>query len=106
VVSGGLGNVNNDRPYGLYVFNDRLYLVFSNATTGAEVLRTADGSAWERVSWTGWGDSNNVYADYFDKGAATLHQGLYIGTGNQANGGEIWLLLHEVYLPLVLTLNP
>jgi len=102
VFDGGLGDPNNGRPYGLQVFNGYLYLVFSNLVTGAEVWRTSDGMTWEQVGNAGWGDSNNGYADYFDKGAAVFNNRLYIGTTNDANGGEVWLFLHNrVYLPLI-----
>jgi hypothetical protein len=102
VFDGGLGDPNNGRPYGLQVFNGYLYLVFSNLVTGAEVWRTSDGMTWEQVGDAGWGDSNNNFADYFDKGAATFNNRLYIGTTNDANGGEVWLFLHNrVYLPLI-----
>jgi hypothetical protein len=102
VIIGGLGNSDNLRPYGLYVFAGHLYLVFSNLATGAEVWRTATGSTWERVSSGGWGDRNNGYTDYFDKGATVLNNRLFIGTQNVANGGEIWQMLHQIYLPLVI----
>jgi hypothetical protein len=103
VFDGGLGDPNNGRPYGLQVFNGYLYLVFGNLVTGAEVWRTSDGMTWEQVGDAGWGDSNNGYADYFDKGAAIFNNRLYIGTSNWANGGEVWLFLHNrLYLPLVL----
>lgn len=103
VITGGLGSPNNGRPYGLIVFDGRLYLVFSNLVTGAEVWRSADGTTWEKVADAGWGDSNNYFADYFDKGATIFTNRLYIGTSNWANGGEVWLFLHNrVYLPLVL----
>ena len=103
VFDGGLGDPNNARPYGLEVFKDHLYLVFSNLVTGAEVWRTDDGVHWEKISDAGWGDINNGYADYFDKGATVFNNRLFIGTANWANGGEVWLFLHNrLFLPLVL----
>ena len=96
------GYVANSRPYGLIVFNDQLYLVFSNVDTGAEVWQTGDGVSWRQISAGGWGDSNNGFADYFDKGAVVFNQALYIGTVNNVDGGEIWQRLHQLYLPLVL----
>jgi hypothetical protein len=102
VFIGGLGNPDNQRPYGLVSFEGSLYLVFSNLDTGAEVWRSADGMAWEQIIAGGWGDSNNYFADYFDKGATVFDNRLYIGTVNWANGGEVWMLLRQVYLPLVL----
>ena len=95
VFTGGLGNPVNGRPYGLVVFDDRLYLVFSNLDTGAEVWSTEDGATWVRLMEGGWGDSNNGYVDYFDKGAVVLNDGLYSGTMNWAHGGEVWLVLRR-----------
>jgi hypothetical protein len=102
VFTGGLGNRQNGRPYGLIPFGGHLYVVFSNLSTGAEVWRTADGMNWQQVASGGWGDRNNGFADYGDKGATVFNNRLYIGTMNQANGGEVWRLAYTVYLPLVL----
>lgn len=104
VLAGGLGNRANSRPYGLFVFQDHLYLVFSNTSTGAEVwrLRSSDDTTWIPVVTGGWGDANNGYADYFDKGAAVFEGRLYLGTLNRVTGGEVWLQLdHRQHLPLV-----
>lgn len=100
--TGGLGNPANGRPYGLVAFDNRLYLVFANTSTGAEVWRTSNGSTWEQIASGGWGDSNNQFADYLDKGAETFNNSLYIGTENRVTGAEVWQLLHQVYLPLIL----
>lgn len=103
VFTGGLGNAANGRLYGLIAFDNRLYLVFSNLTTGAEVWQSADGSTWKRIAEPGWGDSDNQFADYFDRGAAVFNNSLYIGTANSANGGEVWQYVgFQVYLPLVM----
>jgi hypothetical protein len=90
VVTGGLGDPYNGRPYGLIAFDGHLYLVFCNVITGAEVWRSNNGTTWEQVADAGWGDTNNSYADYFDKAAAVFSDRLYIGTFNSANGGDIW----------------
>ncbi len=101
VITGGLGTAANTRPYGLIAFDDQLYLVFSNLADGAQVWRTSDGVHWSRIAEGGWGDAYNVYSDYFDKAAAIFNNSLYIGTLNNAGGGEIWQLQHQVYLPVV-----
>jgi hypothetical protein len=101
VITGGLGNPANMRPYGLIVFDDRLYLVFTNTATGAEIWSTSDGSHWDQVGSAGWGDSNNITADYFDKGATIFNGKLFFGSMNGANGAEVWQLLQQVFLPLV-----
>jgi hypothetical protein len=103
VFTGGLGNAADTRPYGLITFEDKLYLVFSNLSTGAEVWQSTDGVAWHQISAGGWGDGNNIFADYFDKAAVIFNDALHIGTYNEMDGGEIWLMLdQQVYLPLVL----
>lgn len=97
-----MGNPQNGRPYGLIPFDSHLYVVFSNLVSGAEVWRTADGTSWRQVASGGWGDPNNSFADYGDKGAAVFNNHFYIGTMNQANGGEVWQLTYTIYLPHVL----
>ncbi|MFV2044294.1 MAG: hypothetical protein ACC700_13815 [Anaerolineales bacterium] len=104
VFSGGLGNLDNGRPYGLITHGSSLYVVFSNVETGVELWRSLDGSDWEQVVDAGWGDSKNMFADYLDKGAAVFNGALYVGVNNWANGAQIWRLLaefHQIYLPLV-----
>ncbi len=104
VLAGGLGNLANSRPYGMFVFQDHLYLVFSNTSTGAEVWRLRSGNAatWQLVITGGWGDVNNGYVDYFDKGGAVFEGQLYLGTLNRVTGGEVWLQLdHRQHLPLI-----
>ena len=100
VFTDGLGKKANRATYGLFVFEDTLYLMFNNFS-GAEVWRTADGVTWQPVMQGGWGKGGaNAWADYFDKAAATFHGSLYIGTENDTDGGEIWQMLRRSYLPL------
>jgi hypothetical protein len=103
VVSGGLGNVDNGRPYGLIDYAGELYLVFSNLAAGGEVWRSSDGVSWEPIMQGGWGDSNNDYIDYVDKAAVVFKNRLYIGTLNDNNGGEVWMLdnLPRLFLPVL-----
>jgi hypothetical protein len=101
VFTNGLGKTANSRPYGLFVFEDHLYLVFSNMATGAEVWKSADGLAWLPVMQGGWGDAGNGFADYFDKAAVIFRDSVYIGTQNMATGGQVWQMLREIFLPLV-----
>ena len=101
-VNNGLGDANNGRPYGLFVFNERLYLVFANTDTGAEVWRTSDGTTWEQINIDGWGDSNVAYADYYNNNMSIFKNNLYVGALGGASGGQVWLLLkNSIYLPLV-----
>ena len=102
IVVNGFGKPENYRISALHVFNGRLYAVANNYETGLEVWRTADGTHWEQVGFAGFGDSNNI-STYWDNATAVFNNRLYIGTTNSANGGEVWLYLHErLYLPLVL----
>lgn len=101
VVSDGLGNsLTNDRT-GLRVYNNQLYLVAQNSTTGLEVWRTADGTNWEQIGLEGFGDSNNVSAEW--SGSTTVfNENLVIGVSNYTNGGEIWQYVgFPLYLPLI-----
>lgn len=105
VITSGLGDPQNQRPYGLVVYGGQLYLVFSNLATGAEVWRSPTGNPgdWAQVADAGWGDSDNGFADYFDKAAAVFGNRLYIGTFNWVNGGEVWMMrTKDIYLPLVM----
>jgi len=101
VVDNGFGNANTGYAPALEVFDGYLYLVVGNSATGMEVWRTADGTNWEQVGFAGFGDSNNR-GPYWDNSVTVFNDNLYVGTWNYANGGEVWQLLHYVYLPLIL----
>ncbi|MBO9374883.1 MAG: NHL repeat-containing protein [Chloroflexus sp.] len=100
VMDNGFGNPQNQYIYGGAVFGSHLYAAVRNDSTGVQIYRTSDGTNWEPVSLDGLGDSNNGYVW---TGAMVEHNNrLYIGTTNRANGGEVWLFLHNrVYLPLI-----
>lgn len=102
VTTNGFTVTSNQRPYGLYVFEDVLYSVISNYASGAQVWRTDLSGSWTQIMQGGWGDSNNVNADYLDKAATTFKDALYIGTGNDVTGGQIWKMVYPIYLPLIL----
>ncbi len=106
VFTDGLGVTARSRPYGLIVYDNHLVLVFARPDTGSEVWQSSDGLAWQQIATGGWGDSNNTFAGYFDKPLALFQGGLYIGTLNEEDGGEIWRRLHVAYLPLVLRQYP
>jgi hypothetical protein len=101
ITTNGFNNPQNGRPYGLYVHDNILYLVFSNFS-GAEIWQTDGSGWWTRIMQGGWGDANNAYADYFDKVAVTFKGSLYIGTVNDATGGQIWKMEWLSYLPLIM----
>ena len=44
----------------------------------------------------------NPYSPYWDNSVGVFNDSLYISTCNWANGGEVWLMLRQVFLPLVL----
>ena len=97
----GFGNQDTRWENALEVYEGRLYLVARNSTTGLEVWRTADGANREQVGFAGFGDSNNQ-SSYWDSATAVFAGNLYIATSNSANGGEVWTMLHQVYLPLIM----
>jgi PKD repeat protein len=89
VATGGFGDPANGRGYGLIVAGNYLYFVITNTNTGDQVWRTPDGTSWEHVGVDGWGDSNSIFFDYSDKGAAVFYDRLYI-CGYGASGGKVW----------------
>lgn len=89
VVSGGLGNIKNARPYNLTSYAGHLYVTFGNQETGMEVWRSANGTSWQQISANGWGDINNFFP-VADQATTVFNGQLYVGTWNEANGGELW----------------
>jgi hypothetical protein len=101
VVFDGFGNPNNAKIEGLYPLGDRLYAVTNNPVNGLEVWRSPDGLSWSQVSLDGLGDSNND-ATLWNNATAAYGDSLFLGTWNEANGGEVWRYLpNQVYLPAV-----
>jgi hypothetical protein len=102
VVNGGFDKPDDNDVIRLVGVNDDyLYVATANWTSGEEVWRTKDGTDWEQVNTDGFGDSNNY--DPFWNDASIVYDGsLYVGTCNAANGGEIWMKLRQVFLPLVI----
>jgi hypothetical protein len=93
-----MGNIYNEKGETVFVYKENLYLGFVNNTTGLDLWRTADGTKWTRFMPDGFGDSNN-YATLWSNAQASFKNSLYIGTWNSTNGGEIWQMLHQVFLP-------
>jgi hypothetical protein len=89
VADNGFGTAATGGDGGLEVFNSLLYFAVSNNTTGTEVWRCAvcDSTDWTQAGFAGFGDSNNSLHAHK---TAQLNGRLYIGTFNNANGGEIW----------------
>ena len=100
-IAKGFGDTENRAIRSLVVFDNALYALTYNRTTGMEVWRTTDGTNWAQVAPDGLGDSNN-YLPNWDNAVAVFNDSLYIGTCNWATGGEVWMQLHQVFLPTVL----
>jgi formylglycine-generating enzyme required for sulfatase activity/sugar lactone lactonase YvrE len=102
VMSNGFGDVNNFKVESLYVFEDALYAATDNAVSGLEVWRSADGVNWAQINPDGFGDSNND-GTLWSNATTVFQNSLYIGTNNyNGNGGEVWQMLRQVYLPAVM----
>lgn len=101
-VGDGFGNLNNTKTEALYVFGGLLYAAVNNDVTGMAILRSSDGTTWSQINPGGFGDSNNT-GTVWDSSITTFNGTLFIGTWNWAgNGGEIWRMLHQVGLPLII----
>jgi uncharacterized protein YjiK len=100
VVDNGFGDNNNGKLESPFTFGGYLYAVTNNGVTGVEVWRSLNGTTWNQVNVDGFGDSNNA-TTVWSNGTVAFNNRLFIGTMNWANGGEIWQLLNQIYLPLV-----
>ncbi len=100
VIDNGFGNPDNVNIEAFAVLEGQFYAVaYNHLSTGVEVWRTSDGASWEQVDVAGFGDSNN-YGTHWGNSVAVHNGHLYLGTYNPANGGEVWLFLHNrTYLP-------
>lgn len=87
----GFGNPDNLYRGSLVATEDALFAIIGNGESGLEVWRTTDGDEWEAVATGGFGDANNIYS--IGQGAATVFADrLYVGTWNEAAGGQLWSL--------------
>jgi hypothetical protein len=101
VIDNGFGDSNNVKVETPFAVDGYLYVIINNGVTGLEVWRSSDGTAWSQVNVDGFGDSNNATAWWH--AVAAFNNSLFLGTWNgDGNGGEVWQLLKQVYLPLVL----
>lgn len=101
VIGDGLGDSGNVKIESLFVFEGHLYAVTYNEVTGMEVWRSSDGTTWRQANADGFGDSNN-YSTLWSNATVAFNNRLFIGTWNDATGGEVWMMLRQVFLPLVL----
>lgn len=95
----GFGDPNNIAFQSLSTFDGYLFAVIQNPVDGLGVWRSPDGSAWSQVASNGFGNVNN-YGSLWSNGTMVFQDRLYIGTINQIDGGEIWRLGYQTYLPL------
>jgi len=110
VIDNGLGNDCSRNMSALEVAGGRLYWVTGQAgvcNAGLEVWwsTTGDEDDWHQVGYAGFGDSNNR-APYWDNSVLAFNDRLVVGTINTAHGGEIWGLLNDLFLPLVMRNYP
>jgi hypothetical protein len=86
------GNFDDcDQVSGLEVYKQSLYLVAGSNTNGLEVWRTSNGTTWDQIADGGFGDSSNQYT-FRDNAFTVFDHGLFVGTYNGVDGGEIWAL--------------
>ncbi len=96
----GFGDPNNVAIESVYTFNNDLYVVTQNPAEGMEVWRSPDGAQWSQVNANGFGNPNNI-GTLWSNGTINFHDRLYVGTTNTVNGGEIWRLGLQTYLPVI-----
>jgi hypothetical protein len=103
VIENGFGDVNNVKFESVRVYNDALYVGAGNNVTGVEIWRSYDGLAWSQINADGFGDGNAQWV-LWNSSSAIFNQNLYYGVGNftPEGGGQIWMLLRQVFLPLVI----
>jgi len=94
----------------LEVIGGKLYWVAGQSSvcsTGLEVWwsTTGDSDDWLQIGYAGFGDSNNR-APYWDNSVVAFNDMLLVGTHNVAHGGEVWILLNDLFLPLVMRNYP
>ena len=104
-----MSNARNRGMSALEGAGGRLYWVVGHPleSTGLEVwwTSTGDEGEWRQIGYAGFGDSNNR-APYWDNSVVAFNDTLVVGTINTAHGGEIWVLLNDLFLPLVMRNYP
>jgi hypothetical protein len=109
VEADGFGNPLNYKIEGMVSARGTLFAFTDNDTTGTEVWSAVDGTAWVPSNTPGFGKASNKAVALWSNGAGMLSTDLYLGTFNQALGGEIWsttppLVSHftnAIYLPFI-----
>lgn len=102
-VAKGFGDTENRAIRSLIIYHNELYAVTYNRTSGIEVWASSNGIDWEQVNEDGFGNSDNIFP-YWDNSTYAFDDGLYVGTWNSVDGGEIWKYVqpYTIYLPLVI----
>ena len=88
----GFGNPNNIKIESLYRFMGRLFAITYNEITGVEVWVTHKGQNWDLMSDPGFGKGDCNWATLWSNATVATRDGLFVGTWNYCEGGEIWLL--------------
>jgi hypothetical protein len=88
----GFGNPDNIKIESLYRFKGRLYAITYNENTGMEVWVTHKGQNWELVNEPGFGKGECNWATLWSNATVATRQGLFVGTWNYCEGGEVWQL--------------
>lgn len=105
-ITPAFGDPNNEKVAMVFVYANQLYAGVANTVTGIEVWQSADGVQWAQSNVDGFGDANNKRSNG-SNAAASFAGFLYVGTGNELTGGELWRLAptvapaQKVYLPMV-----
>ena len=99
-----LGDSNNNKVEGVWVFQEQLYLSMNNLVTGVELWRSPDGTHWTQINPDGFGDSSNGFT-LWSSGLANYKGRLFVASSADwsiSGFGKIWQLQSQTYLPLVL----
>lgn len=100
VVSDGFGDLNNYKIQMLFVYEGELYAGTDNSETGLEVWKSPNGAAWVQINPDGFGNSNSN-STLWSVGTTVFKNMLIISANNSANGGQVWMMLKNIYLPLL-----
>ncbi len=89
-------NVNYEQVETLSVYNGKLYAGLGNSTADAEVWEY-NGTAWSQIGGdglnSGWADGQYEQV----KSIAVYNGKLYVGLGNTAGDGEVWVYENGVW---------
>jgi len=93
--------VNNYKIEGLFVRGGKLYAVVDNSVDGMGLMVSDDAASWKPLILPGFGNSNNI-SSLWNSATEDFKGGLYVGTDNLINGGQIWEYLEEtIFIPLI-----